>query len=365
MRSQRRHLLVILGLVVGFGLAATVLLFLGQRNDSPILSLIGIHHHHHQCRDRPGWARRATCAPAATLRGRRVATVSGVVSHTIRVSGRVATYVLRLDGQEIIVSKPVFSLSRTPGLCTACTAHPPRKPCSRSEPRLGASRSRSARRWSFRRPPADVSYPQIGGALWKGNTMTVDRSMRNALAAILLVAALLVAMNQVVARATMADWWLPVLLFVLGAGLTFAPSLSRRQPDEDEEAVPSESSVRTYLVTAPPAPQLLAATAAEAADAEPLPFAEATVSAASGSDDLTKINGIGRKSADALKAAGIDSFQKLASANDESLRAAITSAGVRLVGDVDTWAKQAAYAARGDWDGLSQFNAGRRTSTGD
>ncbi len=195
--------------------------------------------------------------------------------------------------------------------------------------------------------------------------MTVDRSMRNALAAILLVAALLVAMNQVVARATMADWWLPVLLFVLGAGLAFAPSLSRRQPDEDEEAVPSESSVRTYLVTAPPAPQLLAATAADAADAEPLPFAEATVSAASGSDDLTKINGIGRKSADALKAAGIDSFQKLASANDESLRAAITSAGVRLVGDVDTWAQQAAFAARGDWDGLSQFNAGRRTSTGD
>lgn len=195
--------------------------------------------------------------------------------------------------------------------------------------------------------------------------MTVDRSMRNALAAVLLVAALLVAMNQVVARATLADWWLPVVLFVVGAALAFAPSLSRRQPDEDEEAVSAGSGVRTYLVTAPPAPQLLSATAAEAA--EPLPFAEATITTASdgNADDLTRINGIGRKSADALKAAGIDSFHKLASASDETLRAAISSAGVRLVGDVDTWAQQAAYAARGDWQGLNRFNAERRASTGD
>lgn len=326
--------------------------------------------------------------------------------------------------------------------------------------------------------------------------MSVDRSMRNALAAILLVAALFVAMNQLVARAPFADWWLPILLFVVGVALAFAPSLSRGSSDDDEEAAPSGSDVRTYLV-APQTPQLLSATA-EAADeeAEVIPFEEssdvstevvdkgpsqdiptsrtpdtgspapelnhsartenanpevavaakeppaalptnesetaserkepekevvaektaapqqayeaeivgaitpeqaervmdeatdnahdtdvpAVTESASpaitaverdgegtvgSADDLTKISGIGAKSAEALKAAGIDSFHKLANSSEDTLRAAISDAGVRLVGDVTSWVQQAAYAARGDWQGLSSFNAERRAASGD
>lgn len=77
-------------------------------------------------------------------------------------------------------------------------------------------------------------------------------------------------------------------------------------------------------------------------------------------DDLVKIDGIGEKSAAALRAAGIDSFEKLANTSVETLRGAITTAGVRLVGDVDTWAQQAAYAARGDWEGMDTFNRERK-----
>jgi len=81
-------------------------------------------------------------------------------------------------------------------------------------------------------------------------------------------------------------------------------------------------------------------------------------------DDLSKLNGIGPKSAAALKAAGIDSFHKLANSSEDQIRAAV--AGVRLVGDVSTWARQASYAAQGDWAGLNEFNASqRKPATGD
>ncbi|MCC6802481.1 MAG: hypothetical protein IT319_06330 [Anaerolineae bacterium] len=324
--------------------------------------------------------------------------------------------------------------------------------------------------------------------------MTVDRSMRNALAAILLVAALFVAMNQIVASAPFADWWLPILLFVVGAALVFAPSFGRAPSSEDAAASP-ENTVQTYLV-APSAPQLPITTGSveEAEAAAVLPFGESTTpdvpttvvergpsqdiptdrtpdtgspapelkytartehanpetsvaateapavppdksdttpartepekdvvaektaapqqpyeaervgaitpeqvervmdeqtdnahdrdvpvvtesaspavtaverdgeGTVGSADDLTKINGIGAKSAAALKAAGIDSFHKLANSSEDALRAAINSAGVRLVGDVTTWAQQASYAARGDWQGLSRYNAERRAA---
>ncbi|MFN8560525.1 MAG: hypothetical protein U0703_02575 [Anaerolineae bacterium] len=134
-------------------MAATVLLFLGQRNDSPILSLIGITITIINAVI-VGLGAQSYMRTSSDLRGGRVATVSGVVSHTIRVSGRVATYVLKLDGQEIIVSKPVFFAVEDARLYRLYRA-PPRKPCSRANP-AGRPAAAPARRWSFRRPPADV-----------------------------------------------------------------------------------------------------------------------------------------------------------------------------------------------------------------
>lgn len=69
-------------------------------------------------------------------------------------------------------------------------------------------------------------------------------------------------------------------------------------------------------------------------------------------DDLTTIEGIGPKMSKALIAAGIDTFQKLTQASEDDLRAAVEAAGMRLAPSLGTWAEQASYAAKDDWDGL-------------
>lgn len=83
-------------------------------------------------------------------------------------------------------------------------------------------------------------------------------------------------------------------------------------------------------------------------------------------DDLTVIEGIGPKMSAALIAAGIDTFAKLAVADETILRAAISAAGMRFAPSLTTWPQQASYAARGDWDGLKKLTdtltAGRKNS---
>jgi len=344
--------------------------------------------------------------------------------------------------------------------------------------------------------------------------MSVDRSLRSTFAAVLLVAALFIAMNRVVASAPLADWWLPLALAIIGAALVPNWNFARSLPDVDEEAAAPTlpgADVHTYRVAAQQVPRLQTMTirpdpesaeytvvtiSEDTAKGEVLPFIETEVAPSATStvktfttpaapprsptpapditmpaaepkfmsrteasdpdkvvatmeasvapapddsvtstprsepekeviaektaapqqpyeaeqigtitpervdqvmndapaadaplvvetaspaitaqerdgigtvgspDDLTRLSGIGPKSAAALTAAGIDTFQKLASASDEQLRAAV--AGIRLVGDVTSWASQAAYAARGDWAGLDQLKATlRRPSSGD
>jgi F-type H+-transporting ATPase subunit gamma len=81
-------------------------------------------------------------------------------------------------------------------------------------------------------------------------------------------------------------------------------------------------------------------------------------------DDLTTIEGIGPKISKALIAAGIDTFQKLSEADEDALRAALTAAEMSFAPSLNTWAEQAGYAARGDWDGLKKLqdtlDGGRR-----
>lgn len=74
-------------------------------------------------------------------------------------------------------------------------------------------------------------------------------------------------------------------------------------------------------------------------------------------DDLTQIEGIGAKTAAALQAAGINSFAKLARASEPELRTALASAGMRFAPSLSTWAQQAEYAMRGDWDALESYKS--------
>ncbi len=74
-------------------------------------------------------------------------------------------------------------------------------------------------------------------------------------------------------------------------------------------------------------------------------------------DDLTLIEGIGPKMSQALIAAGVDTFAKIASKTEDELRAIIQAAGMSFSPSISTWAEQASYAARGDWEGLKSLQA--------
>lgn len=72
-------------------------------------------------------------------------------------------------------------------------------------------------------------------------------------------------------------------------------------------------------------------------------------------DDLTVIEGIGPKIAQALTDAGITSYAQLAKSTEQQLRDAIQQAGMRLSPNLPTWPTQAEFAVKGDWDGLKKY----------
>ncbi|WP_136467513.1 30S ribosomal protein S2 [Flagellimonas onchidii] len=73
-------------------------------------------------------------------------------------------------------------------------------------------------------------------------------------------------------------------------------------------------------------------------------------------DDLTKVEGAGPKAAEALVAAGIDSFAKLAKADPEKIKEILTEASSRMAHlDPTSWPKQAQLAADGKWDELKEW----------
>ena len=80
-------------------------------------------------------------------------------------------------------------------------------------------------------------------------------------------------------------------------------------------------------------------------------------------DDLTRIDGIGPKISEVLRAAGIARYAQLAATDVDRLKKILDEAGIRIA-DPGTWPEQARLAAAGDWDGLKglqgQLKAGRR-----
>ncbi len=73
-------------------------------------------------------------------------------------------------------------------------------------------------------------------------------------------------------------------------------------------------------------------------------------------DDLTKIEGIGPKAAEALTNNGIDTYAALAKADPEKIKEVLTEASSRMAHlDPTTWPKQAKMAADGKWDDLKEW----------
>ncbi|MDO6517441.1 30S ribosomal protein S2 [Zobellia uliginosa] len=98
--------------------------------------------------------------------------------------------------------------------------------------------------------------------------------------------------------------------------------------------------------------------AVEAPKAE-APVAEAPVAATEApaeAVDLTKIEGVGPKAAEALVNAGFDSYAKLAEGDPEKIKEILNEASSRMAHlDPTSWPKQAKMAADGKWDELKEW----------
>jgi len=73
-------------------------------------------------------------------------------------------------------------------------------------------------------------------------------------------------------------------------------------------------------------------------------------------DNLKRIEGIGPKIAEVLRAAGVTSFAKLASMKADEVKDVLITAGDRFsFQDPTTWPAQADLAAKGEWDKLKKW----------
>lgn len=73
-------------------------------------------------------------------------------------------------------------------------------------------------------------------------------------------------------------------------------------------------------------------------------------------DDLTKIEGIGPKAAEALANAGMGSFGELANGDADKIKEILTESSSRMAHlDPTSWPKQAQMAADGKWDELKEW----------
>ncbi|WP_313112494.1 50S ribosomal protein L21 [Aequorivita sediminis] len=86
------------------------------------------------------------------------------------------------------------------------------------------------------------------------------------------------------------------------------------------------------------------------------PAKKAASKKAAKGDDLKKIEGVGPKAAEAMVAAGLDTFAKVAKAKPEAIATILSEASSNLAHLVtDTWPKQAKLAADGKWDELKEL----------
>ena len=84
--------------------------------------------------------------------------------------------------------------------------------------------------------------------------------------------------------------------------------------------------------------------------------AEAAPKKEAKADDLTKIEGIGPKAAEALVESGITTYAELAKADADDIKETLTEASSTLAHlDPTSWPKQAKMAADGEWDELKEW----------
>jgi predicted flap endonuclease-1-like 5' DNA nuclease len=76
-------------------------------------------------------------------------------------------------------------------------------------------------------------------------------------------------------------------------------------------------------------------------------------------DDLTKLSGIGPRMEVILNDGQVTTYDQLAHANAKDLRLIVAAGGALPPSSLKSWPTQAAYAIKGDWDGLNTYNSRR------
>jgi len=134
---------------------------------------------------------------------------------------------------------------------------------------------------------------------------------------------------------------------------------AKAEPLPTRAAAEPVAEVEAAAIEAAPAPEAEAEPLPTRAAAEPVAGAEAATAEAAPkptagrADDLTRIEGIGPKTAQALSAAGITTYEQVASTPAEALQAAAHEHGSRVV-TADGWPEQArALLGEGAQDDLT------------
>jgi predicted flap endonuclease-1-like 5' DNA nuclease len=228
-----------------------------------------------------------------------------------------------------------------------------------------------------------------------------NRSTKVLIGVVFLVAAGLLAINNLVQSVPAGDWWLAVVLAAIGIGFfiwsqteeVVQPKTGQTIPKTKLPSEPvSLKDQRSEIMEAPPAkimepppkevvkaeePEKAVVAPApkpepepakpEPAKAEPAPEPEpvkaepapkpapAKAAPAAEPDDLTRVEGIGPKYRDALVAAGISTFAVLAEKSQADLEGIVKTAGMRKPASIVSWAEQAKLAAKGDWAALEKL----------
>ncbi len=126
--------------------------------------------------------------------------------------------------------------------------------------------------------------------------------------------------------------------------------LERQMPKEDGEDATSEVKSSKDK----PAGKKEKATSTE--ESETTQSVDNASEAEAADDDLTKIEGIGPKAAEALVNAGIITYAQLAKSKADSIKELLTEANSRMAHlDPTSWPKQAKMAADGKWDELKEW----------
>jgi predicted flap endonuclease-1-like 5' DNA nuclease len=162
-----------------------------------------------------------------------------------------------------------------------------------------------------------------------------------------------------------AGWW----LWGSARAKAAVPSST---PERDTAVAPAadvKPAVDRIEPTNGAAPSTITASLSEPVSAEPIPAQVAVAQPAPSelpqqraaetatvvADDLKRIEGIGPKMAAALGAAGITTYAGLAAADETTIKAAISAAGMRFSPSLPTWPRQAQLLAEGDVAGFAEM----------